>query len=187
MASIVVAGDTSGTVTLAAPAVSGTTTLTLPTTSGTVITTGSTFAGTGPAFSAYLSSASQTMTAATWTKVILNSENFDTNSNFDSTTNYRFTPTVAGYYQFNCQINAASGSNTSVQGSIYKNGAAYTKFSVYATSAILDDWMIQQGALIYLNGSTDYVELYSLCVGSAILNGGSTLETFMTGFLARSA
>jgi hypothetical protein len=38
MASIVVAGDTSGTVTLAAPAVSGTTTLTLPTTSGTVVT-----------------------------------------------------------------------------------------------------------------------------------------------------
>jgi hypothetical protein len=37
MASIVVAGDTSGTVTLAAPAVAGTTTLTLPTTSGTVV------------------------------------------------------------------------------------------------------------------------------------------------------
>jgi hypothetical protein len=42
MASIVVAGDTSGTVTLAAPAVSGTTTLTLPTTSGTVLTSAST-------------------------------------------------------------------------------------------------------------------------------------------------
>jgi hypothetical protein len=41
MASIVVAGDTSGTVTLAAPAVSGTTTLTLPTTSGTLVTTAS--------------------------------------------------------------------------------------------------------------------------------------------------
>ena len=38
MASLVVAGDTSGTVTLAAPAVAGTTTLTLPTTSGTVVT-----------------------------------------------------------------------------------------------------------------------------------------------------
>jgi hypothetical protein len=37
MASIVVAGDTSGTVTLAAPAVSGTTTLTLPTTTGNVV------------------------------------------------------------------------------------------------------------------------------------------------------
>jgi hypothetical protein len=45
MASIVVAGDTSGTVTLAAPAVSGTTTLTLPTTSGTIITTGGGAAG----------------------------------------------------------------------------------------------------------------------------------------------
>jgi len=42
MASIVVAGDTSGTVTLSAPAVSGTTTLTLPTTSGTVLTSAST-------------------------------------------------------------------------------------------------------------------------------------------------
>jgi hypothetical protein len=42
MASIVVAGDTSGTVTLAAPLVAGTTTLTLPTTNGTVLTTGST-------------------------------------------------------------------------------------------------------------------------------------------------
>lgn len=45
MASIVVAGDTSGTVTLAAPAVSGTTTLTLPTTSGTVLTSASTISG----------------------------------------------------------------------------------------------------------------------------------------------
>ena len=44
MASIVVAGDTSGTVTLAAPAVSGTTTLTLPTTSGTVLTSASSVA-----------------------------------------------------------------------------------------------------------------------------------------------
>jgi hypothetical protein len=39
MASIVIAGDTSGTVTLAAPATAGTTTLTLPTTDGTVLTT----------------------------------------------------------------------------------------------------------------------------------------------------
>lgn len=41
MASIVVSGDVSGTVTLSAPSVAGTTTLTLPTTSGTVLTTAS--------------------------------------------------------------------------------------------------------------------------------------------------
>jgi len=41
MSSIVIAGDTSGSVTLQAPAVAGTTTLTLPATSGTVLTTAS--------------------------------------------------------------------------------------------------------------------------------------------------
>ena len=41
MSSVVIAGDTSGTVTLQAPAVAGTTTLTLPSTSGTVLTTAS--------------------------------------------------------------------------------------------------------------------------------------------------
>jgi hypothetical protein len=39
MSSVVISGDTSGTVTLAAPAVAGSTTLTLPSTSGTVLTT----------------------------------------------------------------------------------------------------------------------------------------------------
>ena len=40
MSSVVISGDTSGTITIAAPAVAGTTTLTLPTTSGTVLTNG---------------------------------------------------------------------------------------------------------------------------------------------------
>ena len=39
MASVVISGDVSGTVSLVAPSVSGTTTLTLPTTSGTIVTT----------------------------------------------------------------------------------------------------------------------------------------------------
>jgi len=38
MSSIVISGDTSGTITIAAPAVSGTTTLTLPATTGTITT-----------------------------------------------------------------------------------------------------------------------------------------------------
>ena len=42
MASIVIAGDTSGSVTLAAPAVAGTTTITLPATSGTLLQSGTT-------------------------------------------------------------------------------------------------------------------------------------------------
>jgi hypothetical protein len=45
MSSVIIAGDTSGTVTLSAPAVAGTTTLTLPSTSGTVVTTNTMPAG----------------------------------------------------------------------------------------------------------------------------------------------
>ena len=40
MSAVIIAGDTSGTITLNAPAVAGTTTLTLPTTSGTILASG---------------------------------------------------------------------------------------------------------------------------------------------------
>lgn len=46
MSSLVIAGDTSGSVTLQAPAVSGSTILTLPSTSGTIVTSASGTAGT---------------------------------------------------------------------------------------------------------------------------------------------
>jgi len=45
MSSVIIAGNTSGTITLDAPNVAGTTTLTLPTTSGTILTTTSPKAG----------------------------------------------------------------------------------------------------------------------------------------------
>jgi hypothetical protein len=51
MSSVVIAGNTSGSVTLDAPAVAGTTVLTLPTTNGTLITTGTTTGISGSAIS----------------------------------------------------------------------------------------------------------------------------------------
>ena len=97
MASVVINGDTSGAVTISAPAVAGTPTLTLPTTTGTILTTASTavvtqamlstnVVGNGPAFSAYLSSSDQTFSDATNTKITFNAEEFDTNSNFNTST-----------------------------------------------------------------------------------------------------
>jgi hypothetical protein len=47
MSSVVISGNTSGTITLDAPAVAGTTTLTLPATTGTVLTNASQLVGTG--------------------------------------------------------------------------------------------------------------------------------------------
>lgn len=74
MASIVVAGDTSGTVTLAAPAVSGTTTLTLPTTSGTVLTSASSVASSQLPAGSVLQVVSTTKTD-TWSNTTQNAWN----------------------------------------------------------------------------------------------------------------
>ncbi len=188
MSSIVISGDTSGSITIAAPAVSGTNTLTLPANTGTVLTTASTFAGTGPAFSAYLGS-TQTISTGTFTKLQFNTEIFDTASAYDSTTNYRFTPQVAGYYQVNgsCRINQpAAGGEVFVD--LYKNGSEVVRGSDNFVAATGGFVTASISYLIQMNGSTDYIELY-IYQGSGIsqtTSNGSAL-TFFQAAMVRSA
>jgi len=59
--------------------------------------TGTSPAPSGPAFRAYLNS-NQTLSSGTFTKIAFNIEEYDTTNAYDNTTNYRFQPTVAGYY-----------------------------------------------------------------------------------------
>ena len=186
MANLILNGSTSGSVTLSSPAVSGTTTLTLPATSGTVITTGSTFAGTGPAFSAYRST-SQSITTSTFTKVLCNTEEFDTNSNYDNATNYRFTPTVAGYYQVNGSITFASSTKVEFATSIFKNGSEF-KRGIYLAISTSKNENCPVSALVYLNGTTDYVELYGYLdgVGSLTFDGSQSTVYFQAAMI-RSA
>jgi hypothetical protein len=181
MASIVLAGNTSGSITISSPSVSGSNTLTLPANTGTVITTGSTFAGTGPAFSAYASTTT-TLSANTWTKINYATEDWDTNSNFASS---RFTPTVAGYYQ----INAAFGEGLSTSNmvfyiSIYKNGNVVRKMQYITTPT---GWYtnVNISAMVSCNGSTDYIEIYAF-TGAAYTNNASILNYF-DGAMVRSA
>jgi hypothetical protein len=193
MSSVVISGNTSGTITLDAPAVAGTTVLTLPATNGTIITTGSTFAGTGPAFSAYLST-TQTISSGTITKVAFNSENFDTASCFNTST-YRFTPNVAGYYLFT--VIAQPQSHTSSAGYTFflpKNGAdgVATNQLIYFngnTGSTLNP-SYSGTMMYYLNGSTDYVELYFLQgsgVSKSLYGTPDGGHTSIEGFLARAA
>jgi hypothetical protein len=121
--------------------------------------------GNAPAFSAY-QSVQQTLSSNVWTKIQFQTKEFDTNSNFDNTTNYRFTPTIAGYYQFNGAVGANSYS-TGIICAFYKNGSEFKRLFQSTASAY-------QGfgsALIYMNGTTDYVEFYGYFVtGQAVNN-----------------
>ena len=179
MSSVIISGDTSGTVTLSAPAVAGSTTLTLPAATGTVMVSGNM-----PAFSAYNAGSNQTISNTTQTKVVLPSETFDTNNCFDSTTNYRFTPTVAGYYQFNAQ---AQWTNTTGTG--YANLQFFKNGVEIARSGLAQYLYGMNGScLVYMNGTTDYIELYALQVtgGNFIINNASG-NTIFSGSLIRAA
>ena len=73
---------------------SGSGTITIPNT----VTVAGAMANT-PAFFAFLSSDSSVVSDATWTKVQIDSELFDTDNCYDNSSNYRFTPTTAGKYK----------------------------------------------------------------------------------------
>lgn len=141
--------------------------------------------GAGPAFSAYLSS-NQSVSNATYTKVQLNTESYDTNSNFDNTTNYRFTPTVAGYYLITGSIRISSTSPSTYVWAIYKNGANYAELNVATSPAQYDARTVTQ--IISMNGTTDYIELFGYCSGSSAqtFNAGSN-ETWLSGCLLRGS
>jgi hypothetical protein len=175
MASVVIAGDTSGSITLAAPAIAGSNTLTLPTLTATV-------AVNGPAFSAYVST-SQIIGASTWTKIAFATEEFDTANCFDNVTNFRFTPNVAGYYQVNSQIQP-SDFYTGIAVAIYKNGSIF-KYGNYALNTNVGGSVVS--ALIYLNGTTDYIECYAAFAGTAQpVAGGSNGFSYFQAYLART-
>ena len=172
---------------------SGGTTIATVSSTGLALNTGNITlpSGAAPAFSAYLNT-DQSISLTTWTKVQFNTELFDTNNNFDSTTNYRFTPTVAGYYQINFVVGGLSGNGRAFIGAIYKNGSILVKSGIYMPSAgQLDDGSLSISHLIYFNGSSDYVEFYAYQDGGTgmIFNGNpsSSNYTVASGFLARSA
>ena len=151
-------------------------TVTFPATTGTAMVSGNM-----PAFSAYQPSGSaQTITLNTWTKVNFQSEEFDTNNNFASS---RFTPTVAGYYQLNSVVNTNYGPGGVIV-SFYKNGSEFLRGGNIQSGTAGSS----SSGLIYLNGSTDYVETYVLTSlgGSLDADSGAHRVRF-DGILVRAA
>lgn len=134
-----------------------------------------------PAFEAYLAS-DQSVSNDTYTKVTINTEVLDTGSMYDNSTNYRFTPTVAGkYFVYGSVIGESSG-NAGLQytkSAIYKNGSVYKEQLIQFTTNYGRRAAANISANIDFNGSTDYVELYGsvkISSGSATIEGNGTWD-----------
>jgi hypothetical protein len=154
----------------------GNTNLTYPSTGGTVMVSGNM-----PAFSAGQSASGTSVSAGTPTKIIFDSEEFDTANCFSSS---RFTPTVAGYYQINGTVNFGAASAT-IFCAIYKNGSAY-KRGQQSGSGTSSGQSSLVSAIVYLNGSTDYVEIYGYS-GNSNTTSNDTVNTWFNGSMVRSA
>lgn len=169
-----------GTVTLESPNTNTDRTITLPDSSGTM-------AINGPAFSAYRASSQQVIATSTYTKVGFNAETFDTNSCYDSTTNYRFTPNLAGYYQLNSGIQM-DGFSGYINILIYKNGSQYSMINIGANAATYPSFEISD--IVYANGTTDYFEVYvyqNSGVNKNIYSGSSPAYCWFSGSMVRGA
>jgi len=113
-----------------------------------------------PSFKAKLS-VSQAIPNATWTKVQMNTEVWDTDGTYDNSTNYRFTVPVgsAGKYSFHLatQVGVASGDYSAMY--IYINGSEYSPSSnrLQATG-----WTshVHQVSIVVELSEADYVEWF---------------------------
>lgn len=110
---------------------------------------------------AYLATTDQTIGSGAWTKVQLNAESFDELSEFDSTTNYRFTASEAGYYLIYGQAKfLAMADQDVIEIKLRKNASTDLAVASRPTSndgSLADT--INVADIVSLS-ATDYMELY---------------------------
>jgi hypothetical protein len=137
-----------------------------------------------PAFKAYLPTTNQAVTSGVSTKVALSAESYDRSGAFDSTTNYRFTPAIAGWYQINGSVYASANVTTITETycEIKKNGTRDTLGNIYSGPAI-SQFSSGVSDLIYMNGTTDYLELYATITGTSPVIVWGSVNSFLSGYL----
>ena len=126
-----------------------------------------TVAGAGantPAFFAYLSSAQTGIGDDTNVKIQINTELFDSNGCYDNSTNYRFTPNVAGKYMLFAQANVDSTAATNLRATdvrIYKNGSSTAISNINLTENMGRILAPSYSIIVDANGTSDYFEVYA--------------------------
>lgn len=129
----------------------------------------------GPTFMVHKNGTNQSVTANAYTKLTWSSETFDTNNNFASD---RFTPTVAGQYYFSASI-LCNDTPSTCQASLYKNGSPVAEGVSRGAGS-----QGQVNAILDMNGSTDYVEIYIYDASATTIEGTSRFTYFSGSMLA---
>lgn len=145
-------------------------------------------AGITPLYFSAKGTGTYTLSHNTLTKVQYATELYDSDSCYDNSTNYRFTPTTAGYYHLGGSILCYKSTNdlTYVQIGIYKNGTGGTKIAEaglfrYDNSSAFT-YAIQPfvSGFAYANGTTDYFEVFAQAQqvgsGSISVDAGNTFS-----------
>ena len=170
---------------------SGSGTITLGQSGETIsVPSGATFSATAgtmsgqnyPAFEARLS-ASQSLAHDTVSKVEVDSVIFDTDSCYDNTTNYRFTPNVAGKYVITGQVFIETLNDDQMQIRIYKNGSILG-IGGQRTGTGSATNQLNMSLIDEANGSTDYYELYAFQDSGVAANINASATQFRTWFSA---
>lgn len=135
-----------------------------------------------PMFQAVMSG-DQSLSAGSTTKVTFNSEIFDTNSNYDPSTNYRFTPTIAGKYKFyvSLQFRVGTSSLYYCYAYIYKNGSLLVTSQNDFQNNYANTHNATASYIVSMNGSSDYVEAYGHVYNAGTIgatDGGQPVSVF---------
>ena len=165
MSNVAIKGGATGTATYTIEAPTGNTdrTLVLPDEAGTVLTSASDITPSAVSgFSARFSS-NQSIPHNTTVKLQYDSKDFDIASEYDNTTNYRFTPQTAGYYHVNLWQTMQSQNGNSliyIAPELKKNGSTEV-YTVQSISTVIGQELSATiSHIMYMNGSTDYIEAY---------------------------
>ena len=146
--------------------------------------------GNAPAFMANRS-ANIAVTNNARNKVQCDTEIFDSGGQYDNSGNFRFTPTTAGkYYVFGSAFLISGNSQVNwMLNEIWKNGTSGTRISasIDQRNNPGNSGNPYVGGILDMNGSSDYIELYTypgVTSGTPVISGTNTsLDTYFGAYL----
>jgi len=120
---------------------------------------------------------SQLFADNTFQKQTMSTEHFDIHGVYDAGTNYRHQPNVAGVYRYRTGVAASVAGSHYLIAALFKNGSEHTRQQI-TTSAGFQ--IVQHTDLVYMNGTTDYMESY----GHQNSGGNLNLDNSYSPFFA---